>query len=88
MFHLFSSKHKNVTTILDTTLAKLNSKDPAMIQKITSLAQSDDPLVIESCRERIVAQCLNAKEHIACGFWDGHLTGEYYQKSSRFQSRS
>jgi hypothetical protein len=51
MFHLFSSRHRNVTNVLDTTLAKLNSKDPILMKAISDQAGTIDPAIIENYRK-------------------------------------
>ena len=67
MFHLFSSKHSNVTNVLDSAVAKLDgpAPDPTMIAEIAKLADSSDPAVIEGFRRQIVAQCHEAKGSLA-----------------------
>ena len=56
MFHLFSSKHQNVTNVLDTTLDKLKSKDPILMKAISDRAGTIDPAIIENYRKQIIGQ--------------------------------
>ena len=64
MFHLFSSQHKNVTSVLDSTITKLNSKDPAMMAEIELRAGTKDTATVEEYRKQIISQSNAAKAHI------------------------
>jgi Calcineurin-like phosphoesterase len=65
LFHSFSSKDQNITNVLDSTLSRLNAKDPTILQKISDHAGTTDPAEIESYRLEIIAEIQDAKEHIA-----------------------
>jgi predicted phosphodiesterase len=64
LFHLFSSKHQNVTHVLDSTLNKLNAKDPATMKLISDHAGTIDPAIVENYRKQIIAQIESSKQHI------------------------
>jgi hypothetical protein len=81
MFHLFSSKHQNVTNVLDMTLVKLKAKDPAMMKEISDRAGTIDPAIIENYRKQIISQIDHAKDHIA---GDPKATIEQYASRDPF----
>jgi integrase len=56
LFHPFSSKQQNITNVLNTTLNKLNAKDPAVMKEISDRAGTIDPAMIENYRQQIIAQ--------------------------------
>ena len=56
LFHLFSSNHRNVTNVLDSTLAKLQANDPATMKALADQAGTIDPDVLE-----ITASSLSAR---------------------------
>ena len=65
MFHLFSSKHTNVATVLDNTLSRLQKSDPETIAAIAMHAGTHDPAAVEDLRRQIMSQCEDAKTHLA-----------------------
>jgi hypothetical protein len=65
MFHLFSNKDQNITNVLDSTIKRLNAKDPALMQEIANRSGTQDPAILELNRVSIISACQNAKNHVA-----------------------
>jgi hypothetical protein len=65
LFHFFSSQHKNITNVLNTTLDKLNQKDPETMQQLSDAAGTIDPAIIENYRKQLISQIEDSKDHIA-----------------------
>lgn len=61
MFHLFSSKHTNITNVLNLTISKLNACDPDLMAEVAKLADTSDPVAIEAYRQQIVDQMIVSK---------------------------
>ncbi len=65
MFHPFSSQDQNIINVLDSTINRLNAKDPALLQEIANRSGTLDPATLELQRVSIISACQNAKDHIA-----------------------
>jgi hypothetical protein len=65
LFHLFSSQHQNITNVLDSTLQKLQAKDPETMKQLANEAGTIDPDMLENYRKQLISQIENSKDHIA-----------------------
>ena len=65
LFHLFSSQHQNITNVLDSTLDKLNNKDPETMKQLANEAGTIDPDMLENYRKQLINQIQDSKDHIA-----------------------
>ena len=65
MFHTFSNQDQNITNVLDSTINRLNAKDPTLMQEIANRAGTQDPATIENWRVAIIKQSQSAKDHVA-----------------------
>jgi hypothetical protein len=65
MFHHFSNKDQNITNVLDSTINRLNAKDPTLMQEIANRSGTQDPARLELNRVSIISACQNAKNHVA-----------------------
>jgi hypothetical protein len=61
LFHLFRGPHQNITNVLDSTLQKLQTKDPETMEQLANEAGTIDPDMLENYRKHLNSQIQNCR---------------------------